>query len=59
MPKPVIARTSSILAAAIIRVGMPLSTPYLLSCRFNNPGTTTAGETAAVTNLNWINMPND
>lgn len=50
-PNPVMARTSSILAAAMTRVGMPLFRPNPLSARFNKDGTTTAGETAARTNL--------
>ncbi|KAH3862783.1 hypothetical protein DPMN_025757 [Dreissena polymorpha] len=48
-PKPVMASTSSTLAAAITRVGMPLSMPYPRSDKFINDGTTTAGDTAAST----------
>lgn len=49
--KPVMARTSSRLAAAITSVGMPASTPYPSSANFSRPGTTTAGDTAATMNL--------
>lgn len=48
---PVIARTSSILLAAISKVGMPSSTPYPFSCNTIMEGTTTAGETAPRTKL--------
>ena len=44
---PEIASTSSKLAAAMTRVGIPLSRPYPWSERVNRHGTTTAGDTAA------------
>ena len=44
------ARTSSILAAAMTRVGIPCATPRPLCWRLNILGTTTAGDTAARTN---------
>ena len=50
-PKPVIARTSSMLAAAITRVGIPLSAPIPRFINDNIPGTTTAGDTAPRINL--------
>lgn len=50
-PKPVMARTSSKLAAAITRVGIPLSTPRPSSWSHSMLGTTTAGDTAPSTNL--------
>ena len=50
-PNPLIANTSSTLAAAMTSVGIPLSTPKPLSARDNILGTTTAGDTAARTNL--------
>lgn len=49
--KPVIAKMSSKLPAAISKVGMPLSTPYLPACKTSIDGTTTAGDTAPTTNL--------
>ena len=49
---PEIARTFSMLPPAISNMCMPLSTPYPLSARCSMVGTTTAGETAAWTNLN-------
>ena len=45
--KQEMARTSSILAAAITRLGIPFATPYPLSCRERRQETTTAGLTAA------------
>lgn len=45
------AKTSSTLAAAMTRVGIPLSRPQPLSERLRRLGTTTAGDTAAKTNL--------
>ena len=50
MVKQEIASTSSTLAAAITRVGIPLSTPQPCSWRLRRQGTTTAGDTAARTN---------
>ena len=52
-PKPVIARTSSILEAAIANVGIPLFTPKPRFVNDNIAGTTTAGETEPKTNLQW------
>jgi len=51
MENALIARTSSIEAAAITKVGIPLVTPYPLSDSERREGTTTAGETAERTNL--------
>ena len=48
---PVIANTSSTLAAAITNVGIPWSTPKPLFCKDNIDGTTTAGVTADKMNL--------
>ena len=48
---PDIARTSSTLAAAITKVGIPLATPYPCSEIDKRHGTTTAGVTADKTNL--------
>ncbi len=45
------ARTSSILEAAMSKVGTPLTTPYPDFFRDKAPGTTTAGLTAARANL--------
>lgn len=45
------ARTSSILEAAMSKVGTPLTTPYPDFFRDRAPGTTTAGLTAAKANL--------
>lgn len=50
-PKPVIASTSSRLAAAITRVGIPAAMPHPAISRRSMFGTTTAGETAARTKL--------
>ena len=49
--KALIASTSSIEAAAMTNVGIPWSIPYPLSDSDNKLGTTTAGDTAANTNL--------
>lgn len=49
--KPVIARMSSMLPAAISKVGTPFSTPYPPACKISIEGTTTAGETAPRTKL--------
>eukprot|EP00964_Phaeocystis_antarctica_P058873 scaffold34929_cov64-Phaeocystis_antarctica.AAC.2 len=48
-PKPAMASTSSKEAAATTMVGMPLAVPKPRACRSSMPGTTTAGETAAMT----------
>ena len=48
---PVIANTSSTLAAAITNVGIPWSTPKPRFCKDNIDGTTTAGVTADKMNL--------
>ena len=50
-PKPLIASTSSTLAAAMTSVGIPCSTPRPFSVKDNIDGTTTAGETAERTKL--------
>lgn len=50
-PNPEIDIMSSILDAAITSVEIPLLSPYPLSLRLNNVGTTTAGLTALNTNL--------
>lgn len=42
---------SSIPATAMIKVGMPLATPYPLDFKRNRHGTTTAGDTAAIIDL--------
>lgn len=49
--KPVIARMSSMLPAAMSKVGTPFSTPYPPACKISMEGTTTAGETAPRTKL--------
>lgn len=49
--KPVIATMSSMLPAAINKVGTPFSTPYPPACKISIEGTTTAGETAPRTKL--------
>mmetsp|Transcript_37403 Transcript_37403/g.79696 ORF Transcript_37403/g.79696 Transcript_37403/m.79696 type:complete len:225 (+) Transcript_37403:1687-2361(+) len=48
-PKPAMASTSSKEAAAMTIDGTPLSVPYPRVCKSSMPGTTTAGETAAMT----------
>jgi hypothetical protein len=50
-PNAVMATMSSMLDAAIMSVQMPLSVPYPRVCSDRRLGTTTAGETAASTNL--------
>ncbi len=52
MPKPVMEITSSKLAAARTMVGIPFATPYPRSCKSKRLGTTTAGDTAAITKPN-------
>jgi len=49
--KQVMAMMSSMLHAAMRRVGIPCSKPYPSLCRSSMDGTTTAGETAPRTNL--------
>jgi hypothetical protein len=46
-PKAATEKASSMPVTAKIRVGIPLATPKPLSRSLSNPGTTTAGETAA------------
>lgn len=50
-PNKEMARTLSRQAAAMIKVGIPFSSPYPLSRSSSKRGTTTAGETGAKTNL--------
>ena len=51
MPNRLIEMTTSILAAPTISVGIPLSFPYPMLCRWRVVGTTTAGEMAATVYL--------
>lgn len=44
--------TSSIPATAIIKVGIPLATPYPFVLSLKRQGTTTAGDTAAIIDPN-------
>lgn len=49
--KAEMAMTSSKVAAAITKVGIPFDLPYPLSWRLKRQGITTAGDTAAITAL--------
>lgn len=44
---------SSIPATAMINVGIPLATPYPFDRRRKRQGTTTAGDTAAIIDLQY------